>query len=122
MKLKQSKSLDPSCLVPEVKAGGDDIMVYTTEHCWNDQLVEYSAYLIIVADHVHSFMTTAYPSSTHLYQMAASLAGHQITKFKSSHGVFEHDTEFTVLKPNKMVGEYITELLAWQTRQFNMKL
>ncbi len=62
--------MDPSCFVSAVHAGGGDVMVsgifswhtlgslVPIEHCLNT-----TAYLSIVADHVHPFMTTVYPSS-----------------------------------------------------------
>ncbi len=61
--------MDPSCLVSMVQAGGG-VMVWgifswhtlgplvSIEHCLNT-----TVYLSIVADHVHPFMTTVYPSS-----------------------------------------------------------
>ncbi len=60
--------MDPSCLVSMVQAGG--VMMWgifywhtlahlvPIEHCLNA-----AVYLSIVADHVHPFMTTGYPSS-----------------------------------------------------------
>ncbi len=66
--------MDPSCLVSMVQAG-DGVMVWgifswhtlgplvTIEHCLNA-----TAYLKIVADHVHPFMTTVYPSSDGYFQ------------------------------------------------------
>ncbi|MDF4326824.1 hypothetical protein P3395_25770 [Vibrio parahaemolyticus] len=62
--------MDPSCLVSTVQAGGGGVMVWgvfswhtlgllvPTEHGLNT-----TAYLSIVADRVHPFMTTVYPSS-----------------------------------------------------------
>ncbi len=67
---KEHESMDPSCLVSKVQAGGGGVMVWgifswhtlgplvPVEHCLNA-----TAYLSIVADHVHPFMTTVYPSS-----------------------------------------------------------
>jgi len=48
--------MDPSCLVSKVQAGGGGVMVWGI-FSWH------VAYLSIVADHVHPFMTTVYPSS-----------------------------------------------------------
>ncbi len=57
--------MDPSCLVSAVQAGGGGVMVWgifswqtlgplvPIEHC-----LYTTAYLSIVADHVHPFMTT----------------------------------------------------------------
>ncbi len=76
--------MDPSCLVSTVQAAGGGVMVWgifswhtlgplvPIEHCLNA-----TAYLSIVADHVHPFMTTVYPSSDG-YRM------HHVTKLKSS--------------------------------------
>ncbi len=65
--------MDPSCLLSKVQAGGGDVMVWGNiflahfgvpiEHCLNA-----TAYLSIVADHVHPFMTTVYPSSDDYFQ------------------------------------------------------
>ncbi len=66
--LKEHESMDPSSLVSTVQAGGG-VMVWgmfswhtlgpllPIEHCLNT-----TVYLSIVADHVHPFMTTVYPS------------------------------------------------------------
>ncbi len=78
--------MDPSCLVSMVQAGGGGLMVWgifswhtlgplvPTEHCLNA-----TAYLSIVADHVHPFITTVYPSSD-----ATSSRIMHVTKLKSS--------------------------------------
>ncbi len=67
---KEHESMDPSCLVSMVQAGGGGVMVWgifswhtsgslvPIEHCLNA-----TVYRSIVADHVHPFMTTVYPSS-----------------------------------------------------------
>ncbi len=67
--------MDPSCLVSIVQAGGGGVMVWgifswhalgplvPTKHRLNA-----TAYLSIVADHVHPFMTTVYPSSDGYFQ------------------------------------------------------
>ncbi len=67
---KEHESMDPSCLVSTIQAGGGGLMVWgivswhtlgpltPIEHSLNT-----TAYLSIVADHVHPFMTTVYPSS-----------------------------------------------------------
>ncbi len=52
-----------------------------------------TAYLSIVADHVHPFMTTVYPSSE-LHQDNAQCHKAQII----SDWFLEHDNEFTLLK------------------------
>ncbi len=67
--VKEHESMDLSCLVSTVQAGGG-VMVWgifswhtlgtlvPIEHSLNT-----TVYLSIVADHVHLFMTTVYPSS-----------------------------------------------------------
>ncbi len=61
--------MDPSCLVSTVQAAGGGVMwgifswhtlgpLVPIEHCLNT-----TAYLSIVSDHVHPFMTTVYTSS-----------------------------------------------------------
>ncbi len=72
---KEHESMYPSCLVSTVQAGGDSVMVWgifswhtlgplvPIQHCLNT-----TAYLSIVADHVHPFMTTVYPSSDGYFQ------------------------------------------------------
>ncbi len=79
--------MDPSCLVSAVHAGGGGVMVsgifswhtlsylVPIEHCLNT-----TAYLSIVADHVHPFMTTVYQSS----DATSSRIMHHVTKLKSS--------------------------------------
>ncbi len=67
--------MDPSCLVSTVQAGGGGVMVW--EDIFLAQLgplvpIEYrlnaTANLIIVADHIHPFMTTVYPFSDGYFQ------------------------------------------------------
>ncbi len=59
--------MDPSCLVSTVQVGGGGVMVWgplvPIEHRLNT-----TAYLSIVAEHVHPFMTTVYPSSDGYFQ------------------------------------------------------
>ncbi len=83
---KEHESMDPSCLVSMVQAGGG-VMVWAIfswhtlgplvpiEHCLNA-----TAYLSIVADHVHPFMTTVY----HLLMATSSRIMLHVTKLKSS--------------------------------------
>ncbi len=100
---KEHESMDPSCLVSPVQAGGGGgVMVWEIfswhtlgplvpiEHCLNT-----TAYLSIVADHVHPFMTTVYPSSDDYFQQDnAPCHKAQII----SDWFLEHDNEFTLLK------------------------
>ncbi len=67
---KLHESMDPSCLVSTVQAGGGGVMVWGIFpwHSFGPLLpiehrLNVSAYMSIVADHVHPFMTTVYPSS-----------------------------------------------------------
>ncbi len=71
---KEHESRDPSCLVSTVQAGGG-VMVWGI-YPWHTLgplvLIEHrlngTAYLNIIADHVHPFMTTVYPSSDSYFQ------------------------------------------------------
>ncbi len=72
---KEHKSMDPSCLVSTVQAGGGDIMVWGI-FSWhtlgplvpNVYRLNAIAFLGIVADHAHPFMTTVFPSSRGYFQ------------------------------------------------------
>ncbi len=84
---KEYESMDPSYLVSTVQAGGGGVMVWGI-FSWHTLgllvSIEYrfnsTAYLSIVADHVHPFMTTVYPSS----DATSSRIIHHVTKLKSS--------------------------------------
>ncbi len=77
---KEHESMDPSFLVSTVQAGGGGVMVWgifswhtldpllQIEHCLNA-----TAYLSIVADHVHPFMATVY---SHLLMVTSSRIMH----------------------------------------------
>ncbi len=83
---KEHESLDQSCLISMVQAGGGGVMVWgifswhtlgplvPTEHRLNA-----TAYLSIVSDQVHPFMTTVY-----LLMTTSSRIMHHVTKLKSS--------------------------------------
>ncbi len=98
---KEHESMDPSCLVSMVQAGGGDVMVggifswhtlgtlVPIKHCLN-----VTAYLSIVADHVHPFMTTVYHLLMYFQQDNAPCHKAQII----SDWFLEHDNEFTLLK------------------------
>ncbi len=87
MRRKEHESMDPSCLVSTVQAAGGGVTVWgifswhtlgplvPIEHCLNA-----TAYLSIVADHVHPFTTTEYPSS----DVTSSRIMHHVTNLKSS--------------------------------------
>ncbi len=64
---KEHESMDPSCLVSTVQAAGGGVMVWGI-FSWHtlgplvpiEHRLNATAYLSIVADHVHPFMTTVY--------------------------------------------------------------
>ncbi len=94
--------MDPSCLVSMVQAGGGGVMVWGI-YSWHtlgplvpiDYRLNTTAYLSIVADHVHPFMTTVYPSS----DATSSRIMHHVHKAQIIPDWFlEHDNEFTLLK------------------------
>ncbi len=68
---KEHESMDPSCLVSTVQAGGGGVIMVWMIFSWRnlgplvpiEHHLNTTAYLSIVADHVHPFMTTVYPSS-----------------------------------------------------------
>ncbi len=72
---KEHESMVSSCLVSMVQAGGGGLMVWGI-FSWHtlgplvpiENLLNATAYLSIVADHVHPFMTTVYPSSDVYFQ------------------------------------------------------
>ncbi len=93
--------MDPSCLVSMVQAAGGGLMVWgifswhtlgplvPIEYCLNA-----TAYLRIVAEHVHPFMTTVCPSSDGYFQQDnAPCHKAQII----SDWFPEHNNEFTLL-------------------------
>ncbi len=82
---KEHESMDPSCLVLTVQAFGGGVMVWRI-FSWHtlgplvpiDHHLNATAYPSIVADHIHPFMTTVYPSSDGFFQQD------NVTKLKSS--------------------------------------
>ncbi len=83
--------MDPSCLLSTVQAGGGGVTVWGIFY-WHtlgplapiEDRLKAIAYLSIVADHVHPFMTTVYPSSDGYFQQDNA----HVTKLKSSHTSF----------------------------------
>ncbi len=82
---KEHESMDPSCLVSTVQAAGSGVMVWGLFSWYTlgplvpiEHRLNATAYLSIVADHVHPFMTTVYPSSDGYFQQD------NVTKLKSS--------------------------------------
>ncbi len=99
--LKEHESLNPSCLVSTVLAGGGVMVwgIFSWHTLGTLVLIGHSlnatAYLSIVADHVHLFMTTVYSSSDGYFQQDnAPCHKPQII----SDWFLEHDNEFTLLK------------------------
>ena len=99
---QQHESMDPSCLVSTVQAGGGGVMVWGI-FSWHslgplvpiEHRCNATAYLSIVADHVHPFMTTMYPTSDGYFQQDNAPC-HKAGII--SDWFLEHDNEFTVLK------------------------
>ncbi len=99
---KEHESMDPSCLVSMVQAGGGGVMFWGI-FSWQtlgplvpiEHRLNATAYLSIVDDHVHLFMTTGYPSSDGYFQQDNTPC------YKTqiiSDWFLEHDNEFTLLK------------------------
>ncbi len=94
--------MDPSCLLSTVQAAADGVMICTI-FSWHtlgpllpfEHRLNATAYLSIVADHVHPFMTTVYPSFDGYFQQDnAPCHKAQII----SDWFLKHDNEFTLLK------------------------
>ena len=122
---KEHESMDPSCLVSTVQAGGGGVMVWGI-FSWHtlgplvpiEHRLNATAYLSIVADHVHPFMTTVYPSSDGYFQQDnAPCHKAQII----SDWFLEHDNEFTLLKwppqsPDLNPIEQLWDVVEWEIR------
>ncbi len=92
--------MDPSCLVSAVQAGG--VIVWGILSCHTlgplvpiKHRLNTTAYLSIVADHVHPFITTVYPSSDGFFQQDNAPC-HKVQII--SDWFLEHNNEFTLLK------------------------
>ncbi len=99
---KGHESMDPSCLVSTVQAGGGGVMVWGILSCHTlgplvpiEHRLNTTVYLSIVADHVHLFMTTEYTSSDDYFQQDNAPC-HKARII--SDWFLEHDNEFTLLK------------------------
>ncbi len=99
---KEHESMNPSCLVSTVHAGWGGVMVWGI-FSWHtlvplvpiEHYLNATAYLCIVADHVHPFMTIVYPSSDGYFQQD-NAPRHKAQII--SDWFHEHDNEFTLLK------------------------
>ncbi len=99
---KEHESMDPSCLVSTVQAGGGGVMVWGI-FSWHtlgllvpiEHHLNATDNLSIVADHVHPFMTTVHTSSDGYFQQdnAPCHKAQILTDW-----FLEHDNEFTLLK------------------------
>ncbi len=73
---KEHESMDPSCLVSTVQAGGGGGVMVWGIFSWHtlgplvpiEHRLNATDYLSIVPDHVHPFITTVYPSSDVYFQ------------------------------------------------------
>ncbi len=120
---KEHESKDPFFLVSTVQAAGGGVMVWgifswhtlgplvPIEHCLNA-----TAYLSIVADHVHPFMTTVY---SHLLMVTSSSIMH-VTKLKSSQTGFLNMTMSSLysngLHSHQISIQYSTFGMWWNGR------
>ena len=99
---KQNENMNPSCLVTTGQAAAGGVMVWGM-FSWPTlgplvpigHRLNATAYLSIVSDHVHPFMTTMYPSSDGYFQQDNAPC-HKARII--SNWFLEHDNEFTVLK------------------------
>ncbi len=101
-KKRYTNNLELNLIVSTVQAGGGGVMVWGI-FSWHtsgalvpiEHYLNATAYLSIVADHVHPFVTTLYPSSDGYFQQDnAPCHKAQII----SDWFLEHDNEFTSLK------------------------
>ncbi len=99
---KEHESMDPSCVVSTVQAGGGGVRVWGifSQHTLGplvpiEHRLNATAYLSIVVDHVHPFMTTVYPSSDDYFQQDNAPC-HKVQII--SDWFLEHHNEFTLLK------------------------
>ncbi len=89
---KEHESMDPSCLASMVQAGGGGVMVWGI-FSWHtlgplapiEHRLNATAYLNIVTDHVHPFMTTVYhllmATSSRIMHMSQSSNNHRLVSW-----------------------------------------
>ncbi len=127
-KLRLHESMDPSCLVSTVQAGGGGVMGWGIFY-WHtlgplvpiEHHLNATAYLSIVSDHVHPFMTTVYPSSDG-YSQQDNAPCHKAQII--SDWFLEHDNEFTLLKwplqsPDLNPKEHLWDVVEREIRIIN---
>ncbi len=123
--------MDPSCLVSTVQAaGGGGVMVWGI-FSWHtlgplvpiEHRLNATAYLRIVAERVHPFMATVYPSSDGYFQQDNTLC-HKAQII--SNWFLERDSEFTVLQwppqsPDLNAIEHFWDVVKLEIRIMNVQ-
>ncbi len=105
---KEHESMDPFCLVSTVQTCGGGVMVWGI-FSWHtlgplvpiEHRLNATVYLSIVADHVHPFMTTVYPSS----DATSSRIMHHVTNvfFLLKSKTQDDDILSSQFKPNDVI-------------------
>ncbi len=104
--------MDPSCLVSTVQGDGGGVIMWIFS--WHilgplvlfEHRLNATAFLSIVADHVHPFMTTVYPSSDGYFQQDM----HHVAKQKSSQTGFLNELTLPKWPPQSPVLNPIEHL------------
>ncbi len=126
---KEHESMDPSCLVSMVQAGGVMMWGIFSWHTLGvlvpiEHGLNAAVYLRFVADHVHPFMTTVYPSSDGYFQQDNTPC-HKAQII--SDWFLEHDNEFTLLKwppqsPDLNPTEHLWDVVEREIRIMDVQL